>query len=833
MTQPLATGQGITRWEITAPDETYFPGKMRPHPDEVDYEFRTGWIETGDLPCREALLEQLENRQIAAPAGPFDQLYIADDSARIDFSQFCKRPMLITRGLRCTVIAQKAGLARFRLATCGGVRIWRDGAPVASFEPFTRNQTKRCDVTFELPEGPSEILVRLEDLHERDTTCFFSLTYLDGVPVVVDSGEDAALNEAAAVLEGLRTDAVFYENSPIRFVSDHASSQDVALELTSYRAFLRGGGNEHMLPAQTGVPFTLGPTAPVAEMPAEVTQHPGCLHLFVTAKVGAATLTRQLGTTVLTGRVRISSSVLEARKSRAASLIARTPEFGPCTAAVLLERGEKLGYCEKIIDACLIAIEERHDCSDFLILPLLRIWRDHRNALPEALQDRLKAAIVEYRYWMDEPGNDVMWFWSENHVLCFHVAQLVAGMLLPETQFTGSGRSGLQQADRARVRLHRWFDAIDRDGLGEWNSAAYYPIDMLALFSLRDLGADKALAARATALLDMIFVMTGLHTTGGVPAGSQGRAYEKEILAGPVTELGTVAAIAFGGDWYPNHDRAAALFCLSDYVPPDAAQRFAQMPAGSTLRARYAQGLEQVGKLALWKSSQVQLSSVVDHKTGTAGHQQHVIDAQFAGHPLARFWINTPGELKVWGERRPSLLAGNSWVPRVVQNGPQAVVLYDIPDEPGLYPFSQLLADPNAFDGVRQNGNWLFLRSGDGVAGIWSSSTALAMEEGLYKGALWRVSGRQSAWYIQVGDLGTGQDFDSFCAGLSAAHLQFDPATLALTATGLPDGHVAVDYETGTWVQNDAPMVNPTLSMTPTVALNTGPLRPWNDLTWT
>ena len=45
---------------------------------------------------------------------------------------------------------------------------------------------------------------------------------------------------------------------------------------------------------------------------------------------------------------------------------------------------------------------------------------------------RIDAAILGYRYWMDEPGNDVQWYFSENHALLFHTAAYLAGHLLPD-----------------------------------------------------------------------------------------------------------------------------------------------------------------------------------------------------------------------------------------------------------------------------------------------------------------------------------------------------------------------------------------------------------------
>lgn len=52
--------------------------------------------------------------------------------------------------------------------------------------------------------------------------------------------------------------------------------------------------------------------------------------------------------------------------------------------------------------------------------------------------------------------------------------------------------------------------------------------------------------------------MVALHTTAGVPGGSQGRAYNKELLGGPLTELVMIVRIAFGAGWLNHGDHRAA-----------------------------------------------------------------------------------------------------------------------------------------------------------------------------------------------------------------------------------------------------------------------------------
>lgn len=145
--------------------------------------------------------------------------------------------------------------------------------------------------------------------------------------------------------------------------------------------------------------------------------------------------------------------------------------------------------------------------------------------------ERINSSILSYRYWVDEPGNDVMWFWSENHVLCFHTSQLLAGDYLPDAIFSASGRTGREQAVLAADRLRRWFDSVEAHGLAEWNSAAYYPVDFIGLLAIEH-WAEPELAARARHQLDLIFEMIALHTLGGVPSGSQGGAYDRSCAPG-------------------------------------------------------------------------------------------------------------------------------------------------------------------------------------------------------------------------------------------------------------------------------------------------------------
>ena len=98
---------------------------------------------------------------------------------------------------------------------------------------------------------------------------------------------------------------------------------------------------------------------------------------------------------------------------------------------------------DEILEACLPIIADVHDCADFLLVPLL--WC--RMAWPErigaATRTRIDATVLGFRYWMDEPGNDVMWYFSENHALLYSIRRATSpGRFSPTLRSRGQAAPG-------------------------------------------------------------------------------------------------------------------------------------------------------------------------------------------------------------------------------------------------------------------------------------------------------------------------------------------------------------------------------------------------------
>lgn len=238
----------------------------------------------------------------------------------------------------------------------------------------------------------------------------------------------------------------------------------------------------------------------------------------------------------------------------------------------------------------LEVIDAREDCADFRVLVVLRLLLAGR--VPEALRSRVERSVLGFRYWMSEPGDDSMCFWSENHQLIFATCELLAGRRFPGRVFGNDGRLGAEHAAAARTRLVRWLRLRQRFGFSEWLSPVYYEEDVAALVVLADHAGDPELAAMATGVLDLLLLDVALHTWRGVFSPSAGRVYERQKTEPLTGEMQLVVADAFGdGVPEPRWNQLGMLFVLREhYRVPAVLREIAR--SGGPVTARSGHGLD-------------------------------------------------------------------------------------------------------------------------------------------------------------------------------------------------------------------------------------------------
>lgn len=826
----LSIADALSAWRLSPVSSHPFPCECRPMLKEFSYEFANGFVDTGDLPCRESWKAKNCSQDTIPDNLFFPGIYAGDDVVNIDFSDFQPRPILTERYLRTYITVDDDQDIVFRIRTCGVLHLWCDGEPILDHQVRTRNVARTTSVNVTLSAGEHVLTVYLEELHERDTHCFFSILLSEGKGLsqsFFPQAEQILARNMEALLNAfkqLRT-SLLVQPPTLSFQIAAPFQSDIAFRLVRIEPFGRGGLWDLMpeaLPQPIDVVLRSGEHMTDVTLPGKL---PGgsvlaCIELCFEGY----RIERTVGMVLQPSCVLIDDQRYSDRKQHVLQACEAHPGYDPSTAQVLMSSNS-----EAAIDALgriLTTVEVRQDCSDFNLLGLF--WFvDHVDLLPASLVLRLENALLGYRYWLDEPGNDVMWFWSENHALCFHVAQALAGQSFSNRLFSASGQTGTIVQSIGESRLRLWFDAVERNGLAEYNSAAYYPIDLLGLLVLHDHTTDTDLKQRSAHLLDEIFAMMALHTLGGTPAGAQGRAYEKELLAGVGTELGSVVAAVFGGLFMPGFDRAVMLLCLSGYEPPDQLQRFATPAAGAEISARYCQGAGSDGHLCVYKNADVQLSSATGHIPGERGHQQHLVDVQFAASADARAWINHPGDSVVWGEQRPSYLAGNLCLPRVAQHLNQALMLYDLDKAWNPHRWINVFIQTQAID-VKQSDNWLFLHCGNGIAAIWCSATPELQQGGQGGGCVWHCAANNIALVIRIGCVNRLDEPGGFQRDCQAHTPEFD-IDRNTVRTRFDGKSLALQYD-GSFLVDDQVQVEQSNNVWPWISENGQELRYWREV---
>ena len=93
----------------------------------------------------------------------------------------------------------------------------------------------------------------------------------------------------------------------------------------------------------------------------------------------------------------------------------------------------------KRLDGTLEYVSAEYDCSDFRLVNLVRILYDFGDRIPPAYRSKIDSVLFHFRYWWDEPGENSMCYWSENHQILFASAEYLIGQLYPGTVFQKVG----------------------------------------------------------------------------------------------------------------------------------------------------------------------------------------------------------------------------------------------------------------------------------------------------------------------------------------------------------------------------------------------------------
>ncbi len=247
-----------------------------------------------------------------------------------------------------------------------------------------------------------------------------------------------------------------------------------------------------------------------------------------------------------------------------------------------------------LIGAALTYIDERRDCSDFVMLGIVRMLYQFRESrlLDRKLLSRAEKTLLSFKYWPDEPGIDSMCTWTENHQIMFAANEYLAGRLFPDRAFEGSGLTGIEHMERARKRILRWMEMRFRTGFSEWLSNVYYDEDITALANLADFCRDEIIARRAVIILDLLFLDMALNSHQGVFGSTHGRSYAKEKRFPFIESTTDTSKLLFGTGVFAGEDNMSAVtLALGGYRLPRVIYEIANDRARGGIENRQRMGI--------------------------------------------------------------------------------------------------------------------------------------------------------------------------------------------------------------------------------------------------
>lgn len=702
---PITQNRSVNLWWTTEVCKEAVVTQCEAFSEEVN--LTEGYVQI-IYPVRKAFLKDHSLASVAYPTEEFPNLRFPFENNRLDFSTFIHTPHHLRVYAKTWIEVEQDAIYPFDLYTCGALKLWVDGQEQMSFAPFTRNIAQKQHIELDLNKGRHEVVVFAEELAERDVFFYIELRYkgFHTIHNVVQIPSHAReLQQAMQVLTSLcYSQDRFEEGEVIVCYNPEYVTQPTTLRLKNSKAVLHLSSDSDRI--------ILG----------KVEDFQGGVHRHTyQLSVGPYLLERDLLVqfSPRKQRIRYPKPTLEGRKEQALQAIKKMGEHAITTALVICETEQRLTKeARRMVLSSLEKIERREDCSDFHLVPLLLLASRYAELLDQALLMRVKQAIINYRYWMDEPGNDVMWWFSENHAFLFHIGQYLGGYRHQNERFSASNRLGIEQYELGKQRLFTWFETFFAYGYAEWNSATYLPIDLIGLFVLHELAPDDDIKELATKALDFTFRLIAHNSREGVMSCSFGRCYEDTVKFRDNTELTFLNLIAFGKGVVTQSHRAVSLFALCSYTPPcDAGEP--RLTEKQWMEIGLKQGIRGVNTY-LFRTPFYQMGCVQRYRPFEHGHQQHLFNVAAGRHAQLQYFINHPGEPAFSGQNRPSYWAGNGTMPAIHQYKNLAVLLFKIDEEELVHAIHAYLPLQH-FDAFQQSEHHLLFSCDDAYVSTYFS----------------------------------------------------------------------------------------------------------------
>ena len=255
---------------------------------------------------------------------------------------------------------------------------------------------------------------------------------------------------------------------------------------------------------------------------------------------------------------------------------------GIFTDLVKLEAGAIDSVSAPALQNALDFVNAREDTADFTMSGLVRLMYRYLGSgkLTFDQEVAIRQAMLNFKYWLDEPNQTLMELWTENHQILAWSSEYLAGQLYQDAVFPNNGQTGLWHMEHAAQKIRRWIDWRARTGMAEWDSVVYYNMDFSALLNLVDFAQDNQIALQAMMMVDLLFFDIAVDSFYGQYGTSHGRAVAYHVKSAAGDSIVTLQALAWGLGRFQGLGMSEAALVTSSYRLPQVIEELAlDMPS--------------------------------------------------------------------------------------------------------------------------------------------------------------------------------------------------------------------------------------------------------------
>ncbi len=195
----------------------------------------------------------------------------------------------------------------------------------------------------------------------------------------------------------------------------------------------------------------------------------------------------------------------------------------------LTEKDTDISFTEDEIHNVLLAqcdyMVRRFDCADFRAQLLFKIYMDCSDKLSPRCRKLIEDTFLGFKYFMDEPGDDSMCYWSENHQIMFAVAEYLAGQQWADKILTNDQKTGFEHKEKAKLRIDNWMQQRFNFGFSEYLSNNYLAEDISPMANYIAYSEDERSVEQMKIIMDILWLDVAHVSSSGRFVATSPRMY--------------------------------------------------------------------------------------------------------------------------------------------------------------------------------------------------------------------------------------------------------------------------------------------------------------------